>query len=254
MADSERGSGSQIRHDRALVRRLLAGDEAAFERFFDDYFGGLYRFALTRLDHDEEPTATAHRMPPVPGPVPRRLSRREGHPLGFGLKVASDPPPAHRTPDRTAPAAVGSGERRGPRPPSHSARRRFESKPEVADGHRWRRDPAPRTAGRGRCGPPRFLAGGSWCRDSISPRSHPLAAKYIVSPACPVYICENKKPRPKESRVAVRSGRISAFDLPELRRLRPQAEPGSIGGTPGLGVSGLSTAGVPFCRKSPPRG
>lgn len=54
MADSERGSGSQIRHDRALVRRLLAGDETAFERFFDDYFGGLYRFALTRLDHDEE--------------------------------------------------------------------------------------------------------------------------------------------------------------------------------------------------------
>lgn len=56
MADSERGSGSQIREDRALVRRLLAGDESAFERFFEDSFDRLYRFALTRLDYDEELT------------------------------------------------------------------------------------------------------------------------------------------------------------------------------------------------------
>lgn len=53
-ATSERGSGSQIRRDRVLVRRLLAGDEEAFDRFFEDHFDGLYRFALSRLDHDEE--------------------------------------------------------------------------------------------------------------------------------------------------------------------------------------------------------
>ena len=48
-----RGRENQIREDRALARRLLQGDERAFERLFDDYFGGLYRFALTRLDFDE---------------------------------------------------------------------------------------------------------------------------------------------------------------------------------------------------------
>ncbi len=48
-----RGRVDQIREDRALVRRLLDGDEAAYERLFEDYFGGLYRFALTRLDFDE---------------------------------------------------------------------------------------------------------------------------------------------------------------------------------------------------------
>ncbi len=48
-----RGDTNQIREDRALVRRLLDGDEDAYERLFEDYFGGLYRFALTRLDFDE---------------------------------------------------------------------------------------------------------------------------------------------------------------------------------------------------------
>lgn len=38
--------------DRALVDRLLAGDERAFERFFDDYVPRLYRFALSRVDGD----------------------------------------------------------------------------------------------------------------------------------------------------------------------------------------------------------
>jgi RNA polymerase sigma-70 factor, ECF subfamily len=37
-------------NDKAIVRRMLAGDEAAFEEFFEAYFSGLYRFALTRLD------------------------------------------------------------------------------------------------------------------------------------------------------------------------------------------------------------
>ncbi|MGE0582126.1 MAG: RNA polymerase sigma factor [Steroidobacteraceae bacterium] len=34
--------------DRALVARLLAGDEHAFRSFFDGYFDRLYRFALAR--------------------------------------------------------------------------------------------------------------------------------------------------------------------------------------------------------------
>jgi RNA polymerase sigma-70 factor (ECF subfamily) len=40
--------------DKALVRRLLAGEEAAFRQFFDVHFPRLYRFALRRTagDHD----------------------------------------------------------------------------------------------------------------------------------------------------------------------------------------------------------
>jgi RNA polymerase sigma-70 factor (ECF subfamily) len=33
---------------------MLAADEGAFEEFFEGHFPGLYRFALTRLDHDED--------------------------------------------------------------------------------------------------------------------------------------------------------------------------------------------------------
>lgn len=40
--------------DRRLVKRMLAGDGAAFDQFFDDHFPGLYRFALTRVDHDAD--------------------------------------------------------------------------------------------------------------------------------------------------------------------------------------------------------
>lgn len=40
--------------DRALVARLLAGDQAAFDRFFDTHAAGLYRFALTRLNRDAD--------------------------------------------------------------------------------------------------------------------------------------------------------------------------------------------------------
>jgi RNA polymerase sigma-70 factor (ECF subfamily) len=40
--------------DRSLVRRLLAGDETAFDRFFDAHAAGLYRFALTRLHRDAD--------------------------------------------------------------------------------------------------------------------------------------------------------------------------------------------------------
>jgi RNA polymerase sigma-70 factor (ECF subfamily) len=40
--------------DKRLVKRLLAGDERAFDRFFDENFARLYRFALTRLSDDPE--------------------------------------------------------------------------------------------------------------------------------------------------------------------------------------------------------
>jgi RNA polymerase sigma-70 factor (ECF subfamily) len=40
--------------DLALARRLLNGDEAAFEEFFDRYFPRLFRFALARLDGNED--------------------------------------------------------------------------------------------------------------------------------------------------------------------------------------------------------
>ncbi len=39
--------------DRALARKMLAGDEAAFEEFFEGHFPGLYRFALSRLKDPE---------------------------------------------------------------------------------------------------------------------------------------------------------------------------------------------------------
>lgn len=40
--------------EKALVRRLRAGDEDAFEEFFEANFHGLYRFAFARLDQDAE--------------------------------------------------------------------------------------------------------------------------------------------------------------------------------------------------------
>ena len=44
-------------HDReelALVRRVLAGEEPAFDEFFERYFPRLYRFALARLSGDAD--------------------------------------------------------------------------------------------------------------------------------------------------------------------------------------------------------
>ncbi len=40
--------------DRGLVRRMLAGKERAFDEFFEGHFPGLYRFALTRMNRDED--------------------------------------------------------------------------------------------------------------------------------------------------------------------------------------------------------
>lgn len=40
--------------DKRLVRQLLAGDEAAFDRFFEENFARLYRFALARMSDDPD--------------------------------------------------------------------------------------------------------------------------------------------------------------------------------------------------------
>ena len=40
--------------DKRLVKQLLAGDERAFGRFFDEHFARLFRFALTRLADDPD--------------------------------------------------------------------------------------------------------------------------------------------------------------------------------------------------------
>lgn len=40
--------------DQKLARQLLAGDSRAFDQFFDENFGRLYRFAITRLSDDAE--------------------------------------------------------------------------------------------------------------------------------------------------------------------------------------------------------
>ncbi len=45
---------SSRQEDRALVRRLIAGDERAFDVFSDTYIPALYRFALYRLDGDAD--------------------------------------------------------------------------------------------------------------------------------------------------------------------------------------------------------
>lgn len=40
--------------DKRLVQQLLAGDERAFDQFFEENFARLYRFALTRLSDDPD--------------------------------------------------------------------------------------------------------------------------------------------------------------------------------------------------------
>ena len=40
--------------DKKLVKQLLGGDERAFDRFFDENYARLYRFALTRLSDDPD--------------------------------------------------------------------------------------------------------------------------------------------------------------------------------------------------------
>ena len=36
--------------NRRLVKQMLAGEERAFDLFFEEFFPGLYRFAMTRMD------------------------------------------------------------------------------------------------------------------------------------------------------------------------------------------------------------
>lgn len=49
--------------DRALVQRLRAGDEQAFNEFFEDYYPRLFRFAVMRLiDQDAADEATQATM------------------------------------------------------------------------------------------------------------------------------------------------------------------------------------------------
>lgn len=45
---------SGLADERELVRRMLDGDERAFNAFFDSYFARLYRFVLPRLNGDAE--------------------------------------------------------------------------------------------------------------------------------------------------------------------------------------------------------
>ncbi len=40
--------------DKKLVKQLLAGDQRAFDRFFEENFARLYRFAIARLSDDPE--------------------------------------------------------------------------------------------------------------------------------------------------------------------------------------------------------
>lgn len=42
------------RDDRRLVKRMRAGDEEAFEQFFEAYFHAVYRFALARVGQETE--------------------------------------------------------------------------------------------------------------------------------------------------------------------------------------------------------
>ncbi len=41
-------------NDKRLVKQLLAGDQRAFDRFFEDNFARLYRFAIARLSDDPD--------------------------------------------------------------------------------------------------------------------------------------------------------------------------------------------------------
>lgn len=52
---SRKPKPSALEHDdKALAARMLAGDRKAFDAFFAGHYRGLYRFALARLDRDDQ--------------------------------------------------------------------------------------------------------------------------------------------------------------------------------------------------------
>ncbi len=53
-SDARETPSLQVSRDRALARRVLAGDERAFRQFVDDYFPRLYRYAYTRLGNEAD--------------------------------------------------------------------------------------------------------------------------------------------------------------------------------------------------------
>lgn len=46
--------GDVVTDDRELIQQMLAGEERAFNAFFTEYFPRVYRFALPRLDRNED--------------------------------------------------------------------------------------------------------------------------------------------------------------------------------------------------------
>ena len=44
----------QINADKKLAKRVLEGDQASFDAFFNSYYPRLFRFALVRLDNDRD--------------------------------------------------------------------------------------------------------------------------------------------------------------------------------------------------------
>jgi RNA polymerase sigma-70 factor (ECF subfamily) len=44
----------QVVQDRSLAAKVAAGDQAAFDAFFKEYFPRLFRFTLTRVNNNEE--------------------------------------------------------------------------------------------------------------------------------------------------------------------------------------------------------
>jgi RNA polymerase sigma-70 factor (ECF subfamily) len=51
---SQQAVENTVHLDKAVARRIMAGDQAAFRSLFDRFFPRLYRFAIARLDGDHD--------------------------------------------------------------------------------------------------------------------------------------------------------------------------------------------------------